>query len=103
MIVERPDAIEPRVEVTFDIPGEDKAFLLFDWLRALLTTSEIDGVVFGEFTVTVRDNGITATAWGEPLDPAKHGLGREVKAITYHGLKVEPNEAGWLAEIIVDI
>ena len=48
MIVERPDAIEPRVDVKFDIPGEDKAFLLFDWLRALLTTSEIDGVVFGE-------------------------------------------------------
>jgi SHS2 domain-containing protein len=103
MIVERPDAIEPRVDVKFDIPGEDKAFLLFDWLRALLTTSEIDGVVFGEFTVTVRDNGITATAWGEPLDPAKHGLGREVKAITYHELKVEQTRTGWLAEVIVDI
>ena len=103
MIVERPDAIEPRVEETFAVSGEDKAFLLFDWLRALLTTSEIDGVVFGEFTVTVRDNGITATAWGEPLDPAKHGLGREVKAITYHGLKVEQTAGGWLAEVIVDI
>ena len=34
---------------------------------------------------------------------AKHGLGREVKAITYHELKVEPTPAGWLAEVIVDI
>jgi SHS2 domain-containing protein len=103
MIVERPDAIEPRVEVKFDIPDEDRAFLLFDWLRALLTKSEIDGVVFGEFTVTVRDNGLTATARGEPLDPAKHGLGREVKAITYHELMVEKRDGVWFAEVIVDI
>jgi SHS2 domain-containing protein len=103
MIVERPDAIEPRLEVTFDVPGEERAFLLFDWLRALLTRSEIDGTVFGKFVVKVRDDGLTATARGEPLDPAKHGLGREVKAITYHELKVEQTRTGWLAEVIVDI
>jgi SHS2 domain-containing protein len=27
----------------------------------------------------------------------------EVKAITYHGLKVEPEGDGWLAEVIVDL
>jgi len=103
MIVDRPETIEPRVEERFDIPGEDRAFLLFDWLRALLTKSEIDGTVFGKFEVRVRDDGLTATANGEPLDPDKHGLGREVKAITYHELKVEQTPAGWLAEVIVDI
>jgi SHS2 domain-containing protein len=30
-------------------------------------------------------------------------LEHEVKAITYHGLKVEPADGGWLAEVIVDI
>lgn len=103
MIVERPDRIEPRVEESFQIAGDDKAFLLFDWLRTLLMKSETDGVVFGTFAVNVRDDGLTATAKGEPLEPEKHGLGREVKAITYHELKVEPTPAGWLAEVIVDI
>ncbi|MHC4966372.1 MAG: archease [Planctomycetota bacterium] len=27
----------------------------------------------------------------------------EVKAITYHGLKLEQTAAGWQAEVIVDI
>jgi len=103
MIVDRPDAIEPRVEEKFEIPGEDKAFLLFDWLRALLTKSETDGVVFGQFAVTLHEGGLTATAKGEPLDAVKHGLGREVKAITYHELKVEQRGDGWFAEVIVDI
>jgi SHS2 domain-containing protein len=30
-------------------------------------------------------------------------LSHEVKAITYHGLKVEQTPEGWLAELIVDI
>ena len=34
----------------------------------------------------MSDAGLKATAWGEPLDPARHVLAHEVKAITYHGL-----------------
>jgi len=30
-------------------------------------------------------------------------LSHEVKAITYHGLRVEREGDGWLAEVIVDI
>ena len=41
--------------------------------------------------------------WGEPMDAARHTLLHEVKAITHHGLRVEPTEDGWLAEVIVDI
>ena len=36
-------------------------------------------------------------------DRDRHILDHEVKAITYHGLKVEQNDGGWLAEVIVDI
>ena len=52
---------------------------------------------------TSSDDGLTGTAWGEPLDRARHALGHEVKAITYHGLRVEQTADGWLAEVIVDI
>ena len=49
------------------------------------------------FEVTVGDDGLNGTAWGEPLDPARHVLAHEVKAITYHGLRVEQRRAdGWL-------
>ena len=40
---------------------------------------------------------------GAPLDPEVHRLLREVKAITYHGLRVERSGDSWLAEVIVDI
>jgi SHS2 domain-containing protein len=46
---------------------------------------------------------MSGAAWGEPLDRARHVLEHEVKAITYHGLRVEKIADGWLAEVIVDI
>jgi SHS2 domain-containing protein len=60
-------------------------------------------MLFSSFNVKVTDAGLTATARGEPYDPARHVLAHEVKAITYHELKVEQTADGWLAEVIVDI
>lgn len=102
-VVEDIAAIRPEKAVTVELAGTDREFLLFDWLKDLLYRFDADHMLFGKFVVRVRDDGLTATAWGEPLDPARHLLGHEVKAITYHELKVERTDDGWLAEVIVDI
>ena len=78
-------------------------FLLFDWLSELLYVFETERLVLADFTVRLTSAGLTATARGEPLDPARHVLAHEVKAVTYHGLNVEQTDAGWRAEVIVDI
>lgn len=85
------------------IDGNDREYLLFDWLRELLYRFDADGRLYRRFDVAVDDGGLTARAWGEPLDRSRHELGHEVKAITYHGLRVESADEGWLAEVIVDI
>lgn len=102
-VVEDLSAIRPTVEQTIGVSGTDREYLLFDWLRELLYRSDSEHLVFGKFEVKVRDDGLSATVWGEPLDPARHVLSHEVKAITYHELKVEQTTDGWLAEVIVDI
>jgi SHS2 domain-containing protein len=85
------------------VAGEEREYLLFDWLRALLGRFELDHLLFNRFEVHVTPHGLSGSAWGEPLDPARHALDHEVKAITYHGLRVEQTADGWLAEVIVDI
>ena len=102
-ILEDIGTVEPRQSVTVELSGANREFLLFDWLRDLLLRCDADHMVFGKFEVRVRDDGLTGTAWGEPLDPARHVLAHEVKAITYHELKVIEIEGEWLAEVIVDI
>jgi SHS2 domain-containing protein len=102
-VVEDVGAVRPERDVRIELAGADREYLLFDWLRDLLLRFDADHLLFSRFAVTVRDDGLSGTAWGEPIDPARHVLSHEVKAITYHELKVEPTPDGWLAEVIVDI
>jgi SHS2 domain-containing protein len=83
--------------------ADDLELLLFDWLNELLYRFDAEHWVFGRFQVHVDGLSLKANAWGEPLDPERHPLLHEVKAITYHGLRVERADDGWLAEVIVDI
>jgi SHS2 domain-containing protein len=103
VIVENPDSIRPLQLVEFTLPPDEREYLLFDWLRALLYRFDAEHLLFGRFEVQIDKDGLRGKAWGEPLDRRRHELGHEVKAITYHGLKVVQKKDGWLAEVIVDI
>ena len=102
-ILEDPTTVRATTAVTVEIAGTDREFLLFDWLKELLYRFDAEHQVFGRFEVRVRPDGLSATAWGEALDPERHLLNHEVKAITYHELAVVPVGEGWRAEVIVDI
>ena len=103
VIVEDLDSVRPAEKLDVRLPPDEREFLLFDWLRQLLAHFDARHTLFSRFTVHVDEGGLTATAWGEPLDRDRHVLDHEVKAITYHGLTVAPAEDGWRAEVIVDI
>jgi SHS2 domain-containing protein len=103
VLVEEPSTVVARQRLEITLPADDREYLLFDWLRKLLYLFDSEHLLFSRFEVKVSDAGLKGTAWGEPYDPARHALAHEVKAITYHGLRVERTADGWLAEIIVDI
>jgi SHS2 domain-containing protein len=95
--------VQPTQRVDVQVASEERDYLLFDWLKALLYHFDVEHLLFSRFECHVGPEGLTGTAWGEPLDRSRHDLEHEVKAITYHGLHVEQTADGWLAEVIVDI
>jgi len=108
VLVANPEAIEPVAQVDLTIDGTEPENLLLDWLSELLYQFGAGHMLFRRFEITRHDDHIAARAWGETIDPARHRLDTEVKAITYHRLKVEPSRSigtgdGWLAEVIVDL
>ena len=102
-ILENPDSIQPVERAELSIVGEDRSLVLFDWLNELLYRFEVDHRVYGKFDIRLDSRGIQASIWGELIDRERHKLAHEVKAITYHGLKLVREKGGWLAEVIVDI
>jgi SHS2 domain-containing protein len=103
VIVEDLGTVAASRKLEVRVEGDDRAYLLFDWLKELLYRFDAEHVLYARFEIQVGPNGLTGTAWGEPLDRARHELAHEVKAITYHGLRLERADGGWLAEVIVDI
>ena len=103
LIVTNLDQVKAVQEKAIRIDAVELDYLLFDWLNELLYTFEVEHLLFSEFAVHVAAGGLTATCRGEPMQLDRHAMDHEVKAITYHGLKVQQVDAGWIAELIVDI
>jgi tRNA nucleotidyltransferase (CCA-adding enzyme) len=93
---------ERAVPITCDAPSDD--LLVVDWLNALVYEMAARRMLFSAFLVTIEDSHLQATAWGEPVDPARHEPAVEVKGATYTALRVEQLEDGhWLVQCVVDV
>jgi SHS2 domain-containing protein len=95
-------SVRPSEERTFELRADGLDDLLHDWLNELLYTFATEHRLFSQFEVQLQDATLRATARGEPVNRGRHQIEIEVKAITYHGLKVVRDPVGWLAEVIVD-
>jgi tRNA nucleotidyltransferase (CCA-adding enzyme) len=99
-----PAGVVPRQAVPIRCAAPDDELLLLAWLNAVVSEMAVRRMVFGRFAVTLDDGRLEATAWGEPLDPARHEPAVEVKGATCTQLRVAPMPGGdWLAQTVVDV
>jgi len=91
-----------RVEVRCEAP--DCELLLVDWLNSILREMSIRKMVFSRFRVSIQGRQLTGELWGEAMDSPRHEPSVEVKAATYHTLKVWQELQGrWGAQCVVDV
>ncbi len=102
-LVGQPNIVHASATCNCELESPDLEYLFFDWLSELLFRFDTDGFVIAACDVNVQGTSLRATLQGEVFDPSRHEYSHEVKAITYHGLRVEQEVDGWLAEVIVDI
>ena len=99
-----PEHVAPRETAAITCTAPDRETLLVDWLNALLYETATRHMLFGRFAVRIDGERLEATAWGEPIDPARHAPAVEVKGATMTELAVRPlPEGGWLAQCVVDV
>jgi len=63
-IVEDLSTVQPRQQIDLEIPGDERDFLLFDWLKELLYRFDSEHMLFSRFEVHVDASGLKGTAWG---------------------------------------
>ena len=97
-------SVSPMQAVQIACEAPDEELLLVDWLNALVYEMATRKMLFSRFTVHLNDHSLHATAWGEPIEVARHQPAVEVKGATYSALSVKRDEQGrWIAQCVVDV
>ena len=86
------------------LKSPDLEQLLVDWLSELLFLNSTNNLVFGDFKLKLDNKNLNLEAkiYGEKFDINKHKNGIEIKAITYHMLKVN-NKKPFSVQVLFDI
>lgn len=96
--------IAPREPVAIRCEAPDDELLLVDWLNALVYEMATRHMLFSRFEVRIDGTQLAATAFGEPVDVARHQPAVEVKGATYTALRVaRETDGSWVAQTVVDV
>lgn len=88
-------------EIVIEAPDQEE--LLVTWLNELLYLFDAENLIFSRFEITHLDQEhLSAIVYGEKVDPLRHNLKTQIKAATYHLLKLEKND-DFRAQVIFDI
>jgi SHS2 domain-containing protein len=99
--------VYPRGELVVDVdlpPCPELALVAVDALRQMARLFDTRHLIARSVSVaTVGTDGARFTVTCGPYDAAVHGEGMEIKAITYHAARFEPDGDGFVAQVIVDV
>ena len=102
-----PEALHLRERRVLHVESDRADLALLKLLEELIYYKDADGLFLRVTQLsTVHDGGrwvVDATAEGETIDPTRHQLSGDVKAVTMHRLRVEHTEDGWQATVVLDI
>jgi SHS2 domain-containing protein len=92
--------VEPNVERQVGLEEFDVETLLVSWLSELLWLNEETGAVFVRYDITMlTPTRLKARVWGGPASSQwKH-----IKAVTFHGLRIEETADGCEVTVIFDV
>jgi SHS2 domain-containing protein len=98
------DCINRRETVKVLAQADDLEALAVEFLSELLRLFQIRKFVFSGVSVqSIRHGRLEAVVRGEPVDLARHQLGEEIKAVTYHKVKIAREGSQWVGQVILDL
>lgn len=88
-----------KVEREIKIKSSDSGNMLIEFLNEALYLSDINNETYiaAEFK-RLTETELEAKIFGQKIS----GFSEEIKAVTYHGLKIGENDKGWKAVVLFD-
>ena len=103
LITER-ESVRHDEEIVFEVEAETGEELLVKMLSEILYLHEVRKMVFADAEIELTDGlKLRGRLRGEKTDTSRHELLLDIKAATYHNLKIERVNDRFMTEIIFDI
>lgn len=101
-------SVAPRQKSKFKNQNSKIEGLLLDFLNKLVFLKDSKQMLFSRYDISVKKLNakryqLNADLWGEKIDPAKHKLRCDVKAVTRYQLRIQKVKNQYLATIVLDI
>jgi len=106
-MVEEIGTVAPRERRAFSVAADALDLLLFELLQELVYLKDAERLLLRVRDLRIEETRagyrLHAEAYGETIDPGRHPLLADVKAVTLHRLVVERTPDGWRAVVVLDV
>jgi len=106
-MVEDLDAIQPQDTRILNVEHEALDLLLFNFLQEFVYYKDAEQLLLRVQQLRIAADrqpySLEATAVGECIDPQRHRMRVDVKAVTLHRFSLKQTDSGWEATVILDI
>ena len=90
--------------VSISVSGQDWPDLMVNWLREILYLWTGEALLVKSVVVTaISEFSVSASVAVDPYDPDIHVMKNDIKAVTYHQIRVDAGPSGWEAAVIFDV
>ena len=107
VMVEDLDSVAPVESRAVGAEGESLEMLLFDLIQEQIYLKDAERLLTRVATIDLHPSGtgyrLEAGLAGEKIDPGRHRLRVDVKAVVLHGLSFGRTARGWEASVTLDI
>lgn len=107
VMVENPQGVLPRQQKSVSLQDEQIDLLLVRFLQEFVFYKDAEQMFLWcqDIKIDLSGSGfqLAAQLVGEKIDPSRHKLGVDVKAVTMHRLLVEEKDGQWQATVVLDI
>src|ERR671925_1487666 len=94
------EKIRLQERLPLEVEGTDRDDLMVNWMRELLYLFQGSGYLLKEFEIgEAKDKLVRAQVYGEKLDPDRHEIKTEIRAVAYHQGRMQKTGDQWTAQV----
>jgi len=106
-MTDAPGEVARKEEISIRLENDEADLLLWSFLQELIFYKDARKLLLHADQVSIAEQSSTftmeATLRGEILDPSRHRLLVDVKAVTLHRLRLIREENIWQATVVLDV